>query len=269
MALESVHVKCVSEAMLNPVLLEAEAGEPSIFDKITKDTCVHDCNGRGTCNDGRCHCDAGFGGGDCSVDLSIPPVLVDASEGGTCDLATGRCAEIAVLGDIFSGQETSKCQMKKYVVTRDGNLAAPVSTTPRAVFESISEVTCTTPDPGDDDVVTAYNVSVSQDGHAYSNELRVLVYDSTCVIVDTDTTKWSVQGRYCTHQGKCAREGEIRADDPCFVCHVNEHGGDWRNTNIGDGCTPIMDNGGTTWGRRMSILMWLLGASTPVIIYYV
>ncbi|XP_048247562.1 uncharacterized protein LOC125377686 [Haliotis rufescens] len=268
MALEGVHVKCVREAMQNPVLKEAEAGETSIFEKITKDTCSHDCSGRGSCNDGQCHCNSGFGGGDCSVDFTNPPVLIDVGEGGKCDLAAGTCVEMAVLGDIFSGEEYSKCQVKKYVVTRDGKMLTPILATSKAVLESISEVICTTPEPGENDVVTAYNVSVSHDGHVYSNELSVLVYDSTCVNVNTDTMEWSLQASYCTHKGKCVHEGEPRGVDLCFICKRNDNGGYWENTHS-DECVPIMDNGGTTWGGKVSVLMGLLVASTPVTIHYI
>ncbi|XP_048247561.1 uncharacterized protein LOC124131984 isoform X2 [Haliotis rufescens] len=261
MAVESVYAKCFREALVNPILNMSEPGKPSVFEKITEETCTQDCSKRGVCKEGQCHCNPGFGGGDCSVELSNPPTLFDVGDGGRCDLATGKCIETAVLGDIFSGEESSRCQIKKSMVKQDGQMAISSVTTSKAVTESISEVTCYLPDALADDVTTSYNISVSNIGTFYSNELTVLVYDSTCVTVNNDTMIWSLRDGYCTHKGKCVMEGDTLEEDACVSCEINDNQRIWK-TATGGICG---NRAGNVSDERLFVMLGLLVAAAAAL----
>merc|ERR1712212_759663 len=57
-AFDTMKTKCLDEAS------EEQKKE------ITGKTCPNDCNGNGKCTNGKCQCNKGFGGFDCSVDLT-------------------------------------------------------------------------------------------------------------------------------------------------------------------------------------------------------
>ena len=65
---------CVDEASRDPDLLEEdEEGNLQPPGDVVGAICPADCSGKGQCVDGVCHCNAGWGAEDCSIDLNKPP----------------------------------------------------------------------------------------------------------------------------------------------------------------------------------------------------
>lgn len=67
---------------------------------------------------GNCTCDPGFGGSDCSFDLSSPPTITHISDAGLCDRTTEVCDDIAIYGRYFVQNSDSACHMMRSEVNK-------------------------------------------------------------------------------------------------------------------------------------------------------
>lgn len=57
-------------------------------------------------------CQEGFGGGDCGIDLSIPPIISGIVESGLCDVELIPCTSAVIEGDGFTDEGKPTCRMK-------------------------------------------------------------------------------------------------------------------------------------------------------------
>lgn len=62
---------------------------------------------------GICTCLQGFGGSDCSFDISSPPFISRTSDNGLCDKSTESCDEITIYGKYFVSNPNASCLMKR------------------------------------------------------------------------------------------------------------------------------------------------------------
>lgn len=80
---------------------------------------------------GNCFCEAGFGGSDCSFDISLPPVIWESTPNGTCDKSLHQCFRIDFKGQYFLENVDKTCFVTKQSVSFSGGilyclLSAPI-----------------------------------------------------------------------------------------------------------------------------------------------
>lgn len=61
-------------------------------------------------------CEDGYGGGDCGIDLSIPPIVYGIEDSGLCDVETMNCASAVLEGDGFTEEGKPTCRIKTFYV---------------------------------------------------------------------------------------------------------------------------------------------------------
>ncbi|XP_060574456.1 uncharacterized protein LOC132732110 [Ruditapes philippinarum] len=83
--------------------------------------CMNNCSGKGICTDtGLCACNGIFRGPDCSIDISIPPVVIEIEGGGVCTITDEddcTCFQIST-DNIFDG---FMCNITEYTVYSNGS----------------------------------------------------------------------------------------------------------------------------------------------------
>lgn len=82
-------------------------GESSVCCKIHKFACTL----------GNCFCEVGFGGSDCSFDISSPPVIWKSTPSGTCDKSLHQCSRIYFNGRYFLENVNKNCFITKQFVS--------------------------------------------------------------------------------------------------------------------------------------------------------
>lgn len=65
---------------------------------------------------GTCVCDDGYGGGDCGIDMSIPPIINGVVDSGLCDLDLINCTSAVIEGDGFTNEGNPTCRIKTITV---------------------------------------------------------------------------------------------------------------------------------------------------------
>lgn len=65
---------------------------------------------------GHCVCDQGFGGADCSVNITEPPKVWRLKKDGFCDISEESCDEIVVYGEYFYKSDDLECELQRIEV---------------------------------------------------------------------------------------------------------------------------------------------------------
>ena len=73
-----------------------------------KDFCINDNYFEGICT-----CEDGFGGSDCSFDVSTPPVITRISDDGICDKTDESCEDISLYGHYFVENMGTYCYVTR------------------------------------------------------------------------------------------------------------------------------------------------------------
>ena len=71
-------------------------------------------------NLGFCHCDRGFGGADCSLDLTQGPHVTALDNLGLCDVRTKPCRDVIVVAEQLAtkaAEDELKCIIEIYKVS--------------------------------------------------------------------------------------------------------------------------------------------------------
>ena len=65
---------------------------------------------------GKCLCDDGLGGADCSLDLSKGPTIAGLLDNGLCDEQQLDCDHAYVFGQIFTDSNNLSCKLDEFMV---------------------------------------------------------------------------------------------------------------------------------------------------------
>ncbi|XP_041349609.1 uncharacterized protein LOC121368915 [Gigantopelta aegis] len=204
-AVDNMQTTCMQEVTMNSTF-HKETGEESILDKVFKVVCPSGCRRKGDCVDGQCKCHANYSGSDCSVDLNSPPQLTGVDFDGLCDVNEDPCTAISLVGGTFVNSASTTCIFRdvdenggQTMETSDGPVDVSVVT---ANFENLFELSCRIPvrrtkrsalGVSAEDKPSAYHVSVSNNGVAYSEERIVGIYNSICQTCTLSDTSFHLQ----------------------------------------------------------------------------
>nr|XP_006820194.1 PREDICTED: von Willebrand factor D and EGF domain-containing protein-like [Saccoglossus kowalevskii] len=169
--------------------------------------CPADCSGQGTCNDGVCVCDDGYGGTDCSVHLNDAPDVYRGHENGLCDTSVETCSHVSIFGDKFV--ESMTCHITSIKISETGFEPEEVTNKENSVFKSFEEVQCPfeqlTRRRRDVDTLNPIGalISVSNDGTNESPQVIVIIYNDNCDVCNgTDGFCWR-KPDICIVDGDC------------------------------------------------------------------
>ncbi|XP_055959217.1 von Willebrand factor D and EGF domain-containing protein [Patella vulgata] len=113
-AMETITASCFNEVSYDTRFQQSTPNQTSIFDQIKEVACPAECSQHGTCNQGICTCEDGFGSLDCSMSLNIPPLLDHVTNDGYCDSINSNCLEISAFGGDFVDTDSIRCKIRTF-----------------------------------------------------------------------------------------------------------------------------------------------------------
>ncbi|XP_050418301.2 von Willebrand factor D and EGF domain-containing protein [Patella vulgata] len=255
-AVETITASCFHEVSYDTRYQQSTTDQPSIFDQIKLVACPLECSRHGTCNQGICTCDDGFGSLDCSISLNTPPFLDHVTNDGYCDSLNSNCSEISAFGGDFVDTDSIRCKTRTYQLTEQGSPIFKEQRIASPVFESVGEVICPLLKPDSTSSIKpeveygiVYGVSVSNSGDIFSNESLVVVYNSRCQqcnIVGTQI-QCSYKGDFCMSEGECYENDERHPAYTCYSCSINGDSRSWKY-NQGADCPDVSTTESTSLG---------------------
>ncbi|ESO98588.1 hypothetical protein LOTGIDRAFT_238999 [Lottia gigantea] len=118
-SISTVSSQCLYEARMNRTLREEKVEDSkSLLELVKEVSCPGECSDQGRCAKGKCICNTGYIGSDCSVSLNEPPLAHNLEAEGHCDLSVDDCTEVAVFGGRFVEHEKTKCQLNPFEVNQ-------------------------------------------------------------------------------------------------------------------------------------------------------
>ncbi|XP_062600788.1 von Willebrand factor D and EGF domain-containing protein-like isoform X2 [Saccostrea cucullata] len=223
--LESAIDQCKAFINLNETLQETE---PEVAKEITS-ICQNNCSLQGTCRDGSCFCDDGFGGSDCSFNMTEPPNITEVLVGELCDKSTEICSSITFFGQYFVENTNATC----YIQTNDFSLAGKIQS--RKTFEepldvqTLYEANCPNPNVNTTSWIHQFVFNVSNDGQKFTRTLSVFVYDSECQIPRNNSWMgtFGLTDGYCFIDGQCIVDGQAKKENESLICDANRNVFQW------------------------------------------
>nr|XP_022289580.1 von Willebrand factor D and EGF domain-containing protein-like isoform X2 [Crassostrea virginica] len=210
--------QCQTFIRLNSSLLTDNSSETS-YEYIVNH-CQNNCSNNGVCSNGKCICESGFGGSDCSFDVLSLPTITRLSDNGLCDKSNEPCDDITLYGYYFLENMNTTC----YVIREEVNMSnVAVSTTfynvpleERTLFEGY----CSLQYNQETSWITRFNFNISNHDMQYSNTYSVYVYQSNCQIFQNDTGNihFDLQTGYCFINGTCIHDGTSKQNSDCWKC---------------------------------------------------
>ncbi|XP_078571571.1 uncharacterized protein LOC144859155 [Branchiostoma floridae x Branchiostoma japonicum] len=227
-AADEIEAECSELAYQNTSLYETNedgvAVPPAI---ITSQLCPRQCSQRGECVNGTCQCKEGYTSADCSMQVGRAPHALFLPAKGLCDIRHRPCMKATVIADGLIDSENLTCRVTQ-VSTHDGTREVQSDTTGQTEGRMLSsgEVRCHlprspvalgTPAEREGAVTQGMMLSVSNDGHRFSQELLFTVYDSVCQeCVEGGICIW--KPNTCIIRGHCFASGEADPDNWCQQC---------------------------------------------------
>ncbi|XP_046553817.1 tenascin-like, partial [Haliotis rubra] len=118
MAVATAMEQCGRKVMMNATAAAkapaANGTTASQWEQFQKVSCVNECSHRGTCVEGECQCEAGYGASDCSVDITEPPRTFGLKEDGVCDVTSRTCNVSHMLTEHIVQNGFSNCRTRSF-----------------------------------------------------------------------------------------------------------------------------------------------------------
>nr|XP_022324268.1 von Willebrand factor D and EGF domain-containing protein-like isoform X2 [Crassostrea virginica] len=177
-------------------------------------TCPNQCSKNGRCIGTTCHCNHGYTSADCSVRIGVAPTIHRLRGDGQCDIRRRPCRQVNVIVDNIMESSHLACRVTPLDLSDGAPTVAGPYVTYKAEFLSFLEVLCPLPESNVMKGLGAkgFKISVTSDGHRYSQEALFIVADGYC-------TK-------CTAAGVCTYN-----PDSCFIDGICYRHGDQNGMN--------------------------------------
>ncbi|KAK7469526.1 hypothetical protein BaRGS_00036472, partial [Batillaria attramentaria] len=197
--------------------------QPAIFDFM----CPNDCSGRGTCNEGACDCEDGFGDEDCSVDLNQPPDVFGPGDRGLCDRKNSDCTLIYITGVNFLNSADLTCVLTTLQISTETVVVTENTVTTTATFINFQTVVCELPV-----AVGSFRVSISNNnGVNVSKPFNFLNFDSTCVSC-TALDSCFILPDTCFINSTCYTFDETKPGDDSLACQPGLSQTEWTAVTV-------------------------------------
>ncbi|XP_033745562.1 von Willebrand factor D and EGF domain-containing protein-like [Pecten maximus] len=264
---EALQSSCLAELELNTTLeTKGVTGKPSIAAAIKEIACPGNCSDFGTCD-----CDDGFGGPDCSIDLSIPPFFEELLDDGMCDKQRWECDSAMATGDDFLAKGHLKCNMTPFWYDINGVVHEEKGTIVTAEIQTFMNLFCpltmtrrkrdTSGNHVDNNTfIEGYHVALSNDGIHFGDLHTLFIFDSKC------QTPMSYRGKqafvlkegYCFINNKCTVENDVNPADICQMCNPAASSYKWSKRTTMAECNPMVP-------EEESDYLWVIGVVAGVI----
>lgn len=182
--------------------------------------CSKNCSNNGMCNEGICTCFKGFGGSDCSFDISSPPIISRISDNGLCDKTTEPCDEVTIYGKYFVTNPNASCSMKRTGYNTSGMSSYEEMYQAKLMEKTLFEASCALVFNDSESWFSKFLFRLTNDGEQFTEEHTVYVYQSKCQIFknESGTITFSLQENYCFIKGVCVPEGKWKTPSSCLIC---------------------------------------------------
>ncbi|XP_021375500.1 von Willebrand factor D and EGF domain-containing protein-like [Mizuhopecten yessoensis] len=171
------------------------AGTPgkTLLDEMLDLDCRNNCSGNGICTNRRCECTGDFEGSDCSIKRSLPPIVSSKTNPGLCQRDVYTCNTFYVSGSNFA-RENVTCRAVHFTIdSTTHHLTSKNETFPAVPMSGGIGCSCSLPQSrrkrrsahASAVLANGFFLGVSNDGVAFSDNLVVIVYDSTCYTCNT------------------------------------------------------------------------------------
>ncbi|XP_052784032.1 von Willebrand factor D and EGF domain-containing protein-like [Mya arenaria] len=235
-ALHTAIYKCIDHVLRN-VSLHDTSGNPPAY--VTSELCPdYDCNDNGACANGTCICNHGFVGDSCEINSQKAPMLygvISTSYIGKsvlCDVTDRECVTSYVHGDNIYDNSRLSCKVRVMQFDGHGFVYKGHTFTTGVVYRSMYDVGCRLPTKAfiGGQTVVGFNISVTNDGHTYSNEITAVRTDSHCANCLKSGTSCTVKPGTCLIEGNCRTAGEVNAKNKNQQCDPTHSQTAWANT---------------------------------------
>ncbi|XP_052274252.1 von Willebrand factor D and EGF domain-containing protein-like isoform X4 [Dreissena polymorpha] len=203
-----------------PSFLNTSLFTSDLLQRIKEVSCPNDCDNHGQCMNGKCRCDNGYIGDDCSVDSNAAPIIVGIPDRGLCDIKERPCKQTAVIGRNFVESAKLSCRLTPIQVAFENQTIEFPSTVVNASLDTFLQIFCPLPKRqrrsvdsynSSDVAAHGYRVSVSNNMKNFSNEDTIVIYDSRCTDCEkrNGTIVCTRKPQNCMHDGRCYEQGDI------------------------------------------------------------
>ncbi|XP_059159142.1 uncharacterized protein LOC131943152 [Physella acuta] len=214
-AVQSIQTQCEIELERNTSLWEGDPKAPPT--SYTSLFCIAECGATGTCTQGVCSCNSGYGGSDCFVETNLPPNLFGLANGGLCDTRDEECSTVVLYVNNTVNVPELACYVTKLMSNASGtyNLLGSLSalTKSNATFLTVNEVQCSLPEAG------TFQVQIATNENSLSAPAFVIVYDSQCMDCFTSNTTCTQKTSTCLINNLCYEDGEFNPNSVREFCN--------------------------------------------------
>ncbi|GFR90478.1 von Willebrand factor D and EGF domain-containing protein [Elysia marginata] len=240
-----------STATLIQVLKErcrASYGQSGPPDVVLNAFCPNDCSSQGTCSAGKCTCDQGFTGFDCSLNTTSNPLLTYL-EPQICNTLTDPCTSVVVYGNGFTESSLSCFFYKLQSSLSNFEVTGPSEASTKVTYISSSQVVCQVPESGN------YLITVSTTGQpdqylvndtTNSNWLLFIGTDRSCFTCGPMEGSCTQRTSTCFINNVCYQDLELNPVNRKQLCNSTNDQAGWSNVTAACSGSTVswkIDNG--------------------------
>nr|XP_022310403.1 uncharacterized protein LOC111115834 isoform X2 [Crassostrea virginica] len=259
---ESAIQQCATFIKLNDTL---QSTNPDVTNKL-KSFCPRNCSYQGYCIKGKCTCNQGYGGSDCSFDRFSAPEIWSTFPSNVCDKSTQSCSRMNFRGRYFIENIKKTCYIQRTLARHDGSAINMAYLEQPLTAHNLFRGSCLLPFVHDAAWVTQYTLNVSYDGKEFTESIKLYVYQSECQqhISDDGRDQFLLKEGFCYISNTCVTQGYSNSNDSCYMCDPTSDKYTWtQNTDC------VISSSPTPEEFTISSMIYILIACIAVIIVVV
>ncbi|XP_052075062.1 von Willebrand factor D and EGF domain-containing protein-like [Mytilus californianus] len=178
-------------------IMNTTDGSQTILEQITSKLCINNCSNNGICVSGHCECSNGYIGDDCSKTTATPPVNISLPAEGLCTTTTRSCKKTNIYGDFLSMDVWYK--IRYFKVVDNSKLYSSNWENYKAQYRNMFMVTVDlgvsrkTRSASGPTMAEGYEITLSNDGTNFGEEVTILIYDEGCFSCNSSMTCVSLE----------------------------------------------------------------------------